>query len=415
MREKAVPGPERVEAALRCWLKEHGVASYDPYDGLACAAPWSLVRRHRLAARLWTQLIKKSPINLRPYVGVEPRVSAKSLADLAAAALLRHRLGVDATALDSARRLLAQVRGHALPGYSGACWGLPTPYVTRFISAAADDPNLFWTVCIAASLLDAYELTGDSADLALARSSLDFVLQDLGFVDEGDAGLWFRYFVDHDAAVYNVTALTGTLMLRVAAHTREKFLVDLGRRALRFVLRGQNEDGSWYYARGPQGRWVDGFHTGYVLESLSQAAFLAPDSAAEVRAALHRGAHFYHERMFTREGLPRYLADRLYPIEVQNCAQAIQTWSLLGCMLPEGTPRARQVADAVTRALFRPSSVGQSESGFFIMSRGRRWTNALPAVRWGQAPMLLAFTHLLAAERGLRPLWMGIGAPATEG
>ncbi len=408
------PGPERVEAALRRWLEEHGLASYDPYDGLACAAPWSLVRRHRLTARLWTQVIKKSPINLRPFVGIEPRASAKSLADLAAAALLRHRLGMDATALESACRLLEQVKSQALPGYAGACWGLPTPYVTRFISAAADDPNLFWTVCIAATLLDSYELTGDATDLALARSSVDFVLQDLGCVEEGEGGMWFRYFVDHDAAVYNVTALTGTLMLRVAAHTREEFLVDLGRRALRFVLRGQNEDGSWHYARGPQGRWIDGFHTGYVLEALSQAAFLAPDSAAEVRRALHRGARFYHERMFTPHGLPCYLADRLYPIEVQNCAQAIQTWSLLGCFLPEGNARARQVADAVTHALFRPSSAGGNEAGYFVMSRGRWWTNALPAVRWGQAPMLLAFTHLLAAERELRPLWIGIEAPVPR-
>ena len=414
MSEQSVPGPERVEAALRRWLEEHGLASYDPYDGLACAAPWSLVRRHRLAARLWTQVIKKSPINLRPYVGIRPQRSAKSLADLAAAALLRHRLGMDPAALATAQRLLTEVRGLALPGYAGACWGLPTPYITRFIDVAANVPNLFWTVCIAASFLDAFELTGDPEDLALARSSLDFVLRDLGFVDEGDGSGWFRYFIDHDAAVYNVAALTGSLMLRVAAHTRENSLVDLGRRALQFVLRGQNDDGSWFYARGPQGRWVDGFHTGYVLETLSQAALLDAESAAEIGDAVRRGSCFYHDRMFTREGLPFYWADRLYPIEVQNCAQAIQTWSLLACVTPEWTTRARAVAHAVTRALFRPSSPGAFESGFFVMSRGRWWTNTLPAVRWGQAPMLLAFTHLLAAESRLRPLWMGIAAPAGE-
>jgi len=399
VRGQAVPGPQRTEAALQRWLEEHGLASYDPYDGLACAAPWSIVRRHQLTARLWTQLIKKSPINLRPFVGIEPRVSAKSLADLAAAALLRHRLGDGPDAMRQARDLLSRLRTACLPGYAGACWAMATPYVSRYVEAGPDTPNLFWSVSAAGSFLDAYELERDPADLALARSVIDFVQHDLGSVDDGQGGVWFRYFAAHEAAVHNVAALTGALLLRVASHTQEADLAALGHGAFRFVLGGQNPDGSWNYARGPRGRWIDGFHTGYVLEALLQAVLMERDP--DLEAALGRGVHFYLDRLFSPSHLPCYTADRFFPIDVQNCAQAVQTLAKLSLWQPDIMARAQAVTEAVTRALFVFTRRDVDEAGYFLMSRGRWVTNRVSAVRWGQAPMLLALTHLRAASVGL--------------
>lgn len=398
-----VPEPSRVEAALRRWLETHGLASYDPYDGLACRAPWSLVRTHPLAARLWTQAVKRSPFNLRPLIGVRPQVHSKSLADLALVELLRNRIEGSADALAAARRFLAALRTQALPGRSGACWGTPMPYVSRYVVSKAGEPNLFWTICAASAFVEAWEQAGDPADLALARSATDFIRHDLGFVDEGDGGAWVRYFAGHDAAVYNVAALTGALLFRLARHTGETALADLAHRAFRFVLRGQNPDGSWYYARGTLGRWVDGFHTGYILDSLLQAWLLQGDP--ELESALRRGVAFYHDRMFTADHLPRYLAERTYPIEVQNCAQAIHTLSNLCWADPAAFPRARAVALAVTQALFRTTRSGPDAAGYFVLSRGRWFTNRLAAVRWGQAPMLLALTSLRAAENAVRPSW----------
>ena len=396
--------PERVEAALRRWLDAHGLASYDPYDGLACAWPWSNVRRSRLLSRVWTQWIKRSPVNVRPLFGIHPHLSAKSLVDLAATALVRQRLGDDPQARDAAAQHLRALRACVLPGYAGACWGMPTPYVTRYIVAAPGTPNLFWSVCAAGTFLDAFELQGDAQALAVARSVFDFVHDDLGCVDEGEGGVWFRYFPGHGAAVFNVAALTGTMLLRLARHTGEADLERLGRRALHFVLQNQNRDGSWYYARGVHGRWVDGFHTGYILESLAQAAFLdGPGAPPGLDASLQRGIAFYQEHLFTRDHLPCYWADRLHPLEVQNCAQAIQTLAVLAGKDRGGVEMARRVATAVIASLFRTTRRGEDEAGYFVMSRGRWLTNPLPAVRWGLAPMLRALTVLRAVTQGLSP------------
>jgi hypothetical protein len=349
------------------------------------------------------QTVKHSPVNLRPFLGIPKRVMAKSLSDLASAAVLRSRLGDDPVACDSARVWLDRLLADRCAGGAGAAWGMPAPYISRFIDAASGQPNLFWTINAATAFLDAFELEGRRTDLDVARSAIEFIRHDLGFVDAGEDGVWLPYFAAHEAIIYNVTALAGALLQRVAHHTGEADLADLGRRALRFVVRQQNADGSWWYAQGADGRWVDGFHTCYVLESLLQSALLEPD--ATNTSALQRGVAFYVERLFTASGVPRYAVDRTWPLEVQNCAQAIQTLSKLVWLDAARLPFAERVASVVIDALYRETHSGAAPEGYFIISRGRWTTNALPAVRWGQAPMLLALTYLQAARRGVQPTW----------
>jgi hypothetical protein len=97
--------------------------------------------------------------------------------------------------------------------------------------------------------------------------------------------------------------------------------------------------------------------------------------------------------MFTSDDTPRYTSRATYPIEVQNCAQAIQTLARLADLLPEARQRAGRVAARVVAQLFLP------RRGYFLLSRGRTFRNALPAIRWGQAPMFLALAHLASLDR----------------
>lgn len=393
---------ESTARALRAWLDDVQFASYDPYDALTARFPWSLARRNRLAARVLTQVVKTSPWNLRPALGIRKRVLSKTWSDLASAALLRRRLG-DPQAAAEAAAFFARLRADVVPGYSGACWALATPYVTRFTTSPGGDGNVFWTINAAVAYLEAYELDGNAADLSMARSAVDFIRNDLGLVDEGDEGLWLRYFAGHDACVYNVAALGGALFRRVAHHTGEADLAQQGARALHFVIRHQNADGSWNYARGPRGAWVDGFHTGYVLEALLQSALWDADPVAS--AALERGITFYRRRLFDADAVPRYSAQSRFPVDVQNCAQAIQTLSRLAWIDPGALEHAEQVTQAVLQQLWVPAPGAGGERGWFAAWRGRRGVNRVPLVRWGQAPMVLALDSLRAARRGLPPSW----------
>ena len=389
-----------VEAALRRWLADAAYASYDIYDGLAGRFPWSLAQHQHWAARALTQAVKQSPVNVRPLLGIRRYVFAKSMSDLASAAWLRFRTKGDVGAAGEARTWLARLRADVRPGYAGPCWGLPFAYVSRFATSGAGTPNLFWTINAASAFLDAWECAGDRADLDIARGALEFIRHDLGVVDEGRDGVWFRYFAGQDACVYNVAALCGALFRRVARHTGEGELDNLGARALHFVAAQQNANGSWFYARGPRGEWVDGFHTAYILEAFLEAVHLHQDAAAA--PVLQRGVDYWRRRCFDADAMPRYKDTSRFPLDVQNAAQAIQTLSRLATFDPAQREPAERTAAKVIATLFRFTA---PDRGYFIASRGRWFTNRVPFVRWGQAPMLLALDQLLALRAGVPPSW----------
>lgn len=386
---------QTVTEALFRWMASVGHASWDPYDGLTSPVLRPLFA-WRLPARISLQIVKRSPLNLRPGLGIAQRVYTKTLSDLLSASVLLHRFDRDPAALERARRFAARLRTRALTSPCGCSWGMDVPYVSRFTAATPTTPNLFQTVNVALAFLDLYEVSGDDGDLQPALAVVEWMQKGLGTLDADDARLVWRYYPNEEAVVYNVNALAAALLTRLAAATQSDELASLGRRTLEFVVSEQNPDGSWYYARGPRGRWIDGFHSAYVLEALYESSRRIANTRAD--QALDRGMRFFRARLLEPSGLPRYKHDRLYPIDAQNCAQAIQLLAKLGQRDPVQLQLARNAYRETARSLLVWRHSGEAAHAYFRMQRGRWLRNDLAAIRWGVAPMLLALMHLRAAE-----------------
>ena len=65
---------------LERWCSERDWRGPDPYDGLNASVIARLLRRSPLARRLLTQLVKRSPLDLRPVLRIRQDVSAVALA-----------------------------------------------------------------------------------------------------------------------------------------------------------------------------------------------------------------------------------------------------------------------------------------------------------------------------------------------
>src|SRR5882762_8494348 len=117
---------------LFAWCRRHDFAGYDPFDGLNSrlfqASP---LKNSRAARLLWTQLFKRSPVNLRNLARVQPERNAKGISLFALAALARYRTLKTQEAEVEARELLNDLMALGLKGFKGAAWGYNFDWQSR--------------------------------------------------------------------------------------------------------------------------------------------------------------------------------------------------------------------------------------------------------------------------------------------
>src|SRR4051794_39045349 len=104
--------------AVERWVEERNYKGYDPGDGLTSFLR-PLTFGNIFAERVLQQLIWKSPVNIRPLVGVLPLDSTKGRGFMAWGYLLAYRAADDAGCLDRAVKCLEWLDAHREPGHAG--------------------------------------------------------------------------------------------------------------------------------------------------------------------------------------------------------------------------------------------------------------------------------------------------------
>jgi hypothetical protein len=379
-----VPGLEETIARLEAYCRTRQWAGYDPYDALTSGL---LVRtplaRSRIARIALIQFLKRSPVNLRPLLGIRAQQNPKALA-----LFLRYYLGQARAGDEGARANAAHLAARLLelrsPGLPYSCWGYSFPWQTRRDLVPSFAPNLVCTTFVATALLDAYEAGLGTECLTAATSAGHYILQELYWHDEDRAG--FAYPLPGvRVPIHNANFLGAALLCRLARTTADAAAVQAALRVTRYSASVQRSDGSWAYGLGPTQQWVDNFHTGYNLCALwSIGRDLATE---EFDDALRRGYRFYVSHFFTRRGAPKYFHDRTYPIDIHCAAQSLMTLMALRHLDPRSEELARTVLDWTMTHMW-------DRRGFFYYRVLRALTIRTPYMRWSQAWMLLALGGL---------------------
>jgi hypothetical protein len=371
------------------WCRHRGFAGYDPFDALNSRIFQATPFRHFRSTRLlWTQLNKRSPVNLRRLALIQPQRNSKGIALFALAALARFRRRRTSKAEAEARALLADLWEMRIKGYSGAAWGYNFAWQSRNFFAPQDTPMIVPTAFATRALLAARETFADERYLEMARSSCDFILKDLNRSSAADEEICFSYSPLDHTQIFNASLLAAETLAAVGRGAGEPELCELALAAVRFVVRRQNADGSWAYGTGPDQHWVDNFHTAYVLLSLFRVAKCMSQAEPNTGPALRRGYEFWRERFFLADGWPKYYHDSLYPADAHAAATAIIALQELRELDREAVPLAEMIARWAIRNLRAPE-------GFFYYQRRRFHRLRVPYMRWTQAWMLYALGSLL--------------------
>jgi hypothetical protein len=366
------------------WVQTVGYAAYDPFDGLnAWVRPLAV---GRLGRQLLQQSVKRFPGNLRPLLGIKPAPSSKGMGYFARGYLKLYLATGSDELQGKARYCLEWLRTRPSTNHKGLSWGNHFDYQSRVFYLPKGEPTVVWTAHIGFAFLDAWELLGEERDLEAARSVCRFILDELERRPEG-SGVCISYTPDNYHAVHNASMLAAAALARTYAHTGEDMLRQVASDAVDYTVQAQLDDGSWWYGEEENLRWVDSFHTGYVLDCLWW--YMNSTGDRRYQAAFDRGARFFVENFFLEDGTPKYYPHKTYPIDIQCAAQAIESLSLLSRYWdPDCLTLARNVAAWTITHM-------QDSDGYFYFQRGQRWVNKTPMLHWGQATMFHALSCLL--------------------
>jgi len=377
---------------VESWVENHGYKGYEPFDGLSSwFAP--LTCGNLFVERLLLQLVRQSPINLRPIMGVTKKDSTKGRGYMAAGYLLRFRTTSAPMYLDRALACLDWLDKNKASNFNDHSWSNHFDFSSRGGKYTRHDPIIVWTSLIGHAFLDAFEITGGKRWLDIADSACRWIVKLPR--ERTNSGNCMSYVEFTQVSIHNANMLGAGLLARTAKHTGNEEYVSIARSAMLYSCSRQLQNGAWWYAEEPKYQWIDNFHTGYNLISLKR--YIEDTGDATWQKHLQDGLNFYKSNFLEDDGCPKYYHNRRYPIDIQCAGQSVETLAAFSDQDPSNLEMAVKSAQWTIDNMQDPD--------------GHFYYRIYPAIKartamfhWGQGTMYkglaLLAAKLQAASRG---------------
>lgn len=368
--------------AVSSWVESQAYKGYEPADGNASPLR-SATFGNTFLQRLLQQAVLRAPVNIRPLLGIRPAESTKARGYMAAGYIEMYRQTGAPDYKEKAQLCLDWLTGNKSPGYVDHSWGNHYPYATRSGRLPRLEPIIVWTALNGFAFLDAFEEFAEPRYLAVAKSVCDWILKLPRELTP--AGLCLSYHAFQQTSIHNSNMLGAAMLARTARLSNSSQGVDIAGEAMAYSCFHQHPDGSWFYGEEPNKHWIDNFHSGYNLESLD--TYIKATDDRRFQDNLERGYLFFKDNFFESDGRSKYYHDRTYPIDIQCCAQAIETFVTFADRDADALPMARRVADWTIANMQDP------DGHFYYRDLG--WIRVkTPLMHWGQGTMFKALVRL---------------------
>ncbi len=379
----------QVESSLNSlcsWVHKNGWAGYDPYD-IKGIPSLSWMQKHMLLRKGLNVATESSPYWLRRIFRIKPAVNAKAMALFAQAYLNLYRHNIQGQFLELAKDCLTWLMENSCIGYSGPCWGYPFDWQSA-VYVPSGTPSAVVTSFAVRAFLDAHELLGTQEHLKVAEACGEFFIKDLRWDQITLESGCFSYTPNDCFHVHNANLWAAAALYRIGAVSSNSTYMSRAQQALQYTLDGQNPEGSWTYRGVPDidRGIIDNYHSGFILRALLDIYQIDPKP--EILAALQRGLQFYRESLLIEDQIPKHNVNRVYPVDIHSCSEAILCCSALSAIFPELLEVAGKVASWTIKEM-------QDELGFFYYRKYKMFTSKVGFIRWGQAWMMLALSEYL--------------------
>ncbi|MGB5156744.1 MAG: hypothetical protein WBN77_04815 [Desulfobacterales bacterium] len=372
---------------LEKWIEDHDYKGYDPADGLTSFLR-PLTFGNLFLDRLLQQLVWRSPINIRPIVGVKPLDSCIGRGYMAWGYLTMLKTTGDNSYGKKAESCLDWLINNRSPGFEHYCWGKMFDFASRGGRQRKYEPITVWTSLIGQAFLDAYEIIGDKKYLEAAESICDWIVERPRNITESGCCINYTPSGEGNCTIHNQSMLAAAMLAKTAKYNSNQEYLRLAKEAVTYTCTRQLPDGSWLYGEEPKYHWIDNFHTGYNLDALK--CYIENTNDKTFEDSLKKGFVFFKNNFFEPTGRPKYYHNRTYPIDSQCCSQAIETLANFSGYDESSLELGVRVAKWTIENM-------QDQTGYFYFMRYPYMTLKVPMIHWAQATTYKAMSMLLKA------------------
>lgn len=381
---------------------------WDPYDGLmATRWPATWLRATKLTRLVLIQGMKRSPINLRPLLGVPKLRNPKAMAlGLESACRLVAVPSWADEARAEARRLAVDLCDAAVRTPAGHGWGYPFDWQARAFWIPRNAPTVVCSGFVVRALDHARHTFADDPELrprieAAIRGAMGFVLHDLHRTNDEHGFCWSYSPLDRSAVV-NASLLGAETLARGLAMDASPQIAETAGEAVRWALSRQSDEGGWAYGEAGHHTWEDSFHTGFNIASLLaiHEAARATGEDPEIflpRERIERAYAHYARTFFDPDGRPWYYSHTPWPIDPHAAAVAVLTHLAFADEDAEAQARAERTLTWTNERMWVDADDEDADQGFYAFQMKGRRRIEINYLRWCQAWMLRAL-----AEREVR-------------
>jgi rhamnogalacturonyl hydrolase YesR len=372
---------------LQNYIEAQDYSGWDPYDILK--SPFfkmPFVNRNKPIRFYSQQFGKRFPINIRPLLFVPKGCNPVTLGLCIQA--YSYLIIVYPGKRDELEKkifdLIIKLKKLIPSGFNGACWGYDFDWEARYTSIPGYQPNIVATGIITNALFEFFRTTGNTDALDLCKSACGFVLKDLNRTGSPNSFCFSYSPFDHQL-VFNASMKGVRLLGQVYSITKDEALLNQAKRAIDYVVKHQNTDGSWYYSLASKGTWVDNYHTGYILDCMDEYNKCTKD--AQYKASLQKGYEYYLNYLFEDDFKPKFYNHALYPLDCTASAQSLLTLVRFGDI-----QKANNVAEYTIGQM-------QNREGYFYFRKHKNYTQKTSYMRWSNGWMFAALAFLISSGR----------------
>ena len=384
---------DRLSGVLRATLElsaSQGYAGYNKHDGLNSGLLSALFGWGKWPRLLATQAVMRSPVNLRPLLGVPKTRNSKGIGLFANAYLDVWDAERRDDDLDEAKRLLDWLLENGASGFLGLSWGYPYPWQDAGFFAPRGFPNRVVTCWIGFAFVAAARTTEAPRYRDAAASIAEFLTRTPNVLHDDTDMKCYSYVPDSRVtwAVMDVPALVGALLAEAATVT-EVPDADESRRLMNWVADKQTDYGGWFYTHPANDSHIthDNYHTAIILDCFDRYREATGDEQFD--QVYWDGLDFYRKALFTESGAPRWMSDKTYPHDIHGAASAILCFARAGRREERFRVEAEKIIDWTLRNMY-------DSRGAFYYQVHRFHTRRFLLMRWANAWMSRALAYYLA-------------------